>query len=149
MDANSLAIMSNTSIAIKIRKLRELRNYTQAFMAEQLGIQQNTYSHLESGRSTIQDERLEQIASVLNVPVEELRTPDPFVITMNQNHGNNGYVHIGSQQQHLVSEGFVKQLADQLSQVIKDQSEVLKEVHRERVRMMELLESLGGKRRPK
>lgn len=137
--------MSNARIASKIRKLREMRNYTQGYMAEQLGIKQNTYSYLESGQGSINEERLASIGKVLGVPVEELRSPDPFVLTMNHNHGNNGYVTVQNQQQHLVSEKFVQQLTDQLSQVIKDQQEILRSVQKDRSRMLDLLEYLNKK----
>ncbi|MCB0516828.1 MAG: helix-turn-helix transcriptional regulator [Bacteroidetes bacterium] len=36
-------------IGIKIRKWRELRNYSQTYMAQELGISQKSYSKLENG----------------------------------------------------------------------------------------------------
>jgi transcriptional regulator with XRE-family HTH domain len=54
-------------ITQKIRRLRELRNYRQEYMAEQLGISQNAYSRLENGETKLDVERLRKIAEVLEV----------------------------------------------------------------------------------
>lgn len=49
----------------KIKKLRELRNFTQGYMAEKLGISQSNYARLENDEVGISNERLKQIADVL------------------------------------------------------------------------------------
>ena len=64
--------MQKDTLARRIRQLREYRNYTQAYVAAQLGICQNTYSQIESGVTYIKQERLAAIAAVLNFPVEKL-----------------------------------------------------------------------------
>ena len=78
---------------LKIRKLCELRNYTQEYMADRLGIVQNTYSRYETGEIDIKLSQLRSIAEVLDVPVEELLRPDPIVINMSHNEQANGVVH--------------------------------------------------------
>lgn len=64
--------MDKEALARRIRQLREYRNYTQSYVATQLGICQNTYSQLESGMTYIKQERLKAISQVLNFPVEKL-----------------------------------------------------------------------------
>lgn len=56
----------------QIRKLRELRNYTQKFMAEKLGMSQSNYARLESGAIRMEKEHLSRIAKILNVSQETL-----------------------------------------------------------------------------
>ena len=50
-----------------IRKIRELRNYTQAYMADQLGLSVSGYGKIERSDSDINLSRITQIAEILNV----------------------------------------------------------------------------------
>lgn len=54
-------------IGYKIKKIRELRNYRQEYMAEKLGISQVSYSRVESGQTKLNLSRLEDIAKILEV----------------------------------------------------------------------------------
>ena len=57
--------MSITQIcAKKLKTLRELNNYTQAYVADQLDISQNAYSLLEKGSTKITLDRLEELANL-------------------------------------------------------------------------------------
>ncbi|TAE49422.1 MAG: XRE family transcriptional regulator, partial [Cytophagales bacterium] len=53
-------------IGKKIKKLRELRNITQEYMAEKLDTSQQNYSRWEKGEIEITVSRLEQIAKILD-----------------------------------------------------------------------------------
>lgn len=66
----------NTSIGQKIKKVRELRNYTQEYMAEKLGLSQNGYGKMEREDSDISVTRLTQIAEILEVNLLDLLTFD-------------------------------------------------------------------------
>ena len=59
-------------IGTKIRKLRELQDYTQAYMAAALSISQSHYSRIESNQVDVSFSRLQQIAGLLNVELHEL-----------------------------------------------------------------------------
>ncbi len=60
----------------KIKRLRELRNYTQEYMAGRLGISQRGYSKIESGKSTLSVQRLRQIAEALECnPADLMEKP--------------------------------------------------------------------------
>lgn len=56
----------------KIKKYREMKNYTQEYMADKLNISQNTYSKIESGGIKLTVDRLKQIADILETPLEEI-----------------------------------------------------------------------------
>lgn len=116
---------------LKIRKLRELRNYTQEYMAERLKIGQNTYSRYESGEIEPKVAHLKTIAEVLEVPVEELLRPDPIVVQMSHNETANNVVH----QMNNVP----KELFEKLSE--RYDARVL-ELERTNQRLMEMLERL-------
>lgn len=63
-------------IGIKIKKIRELKNFTQGYMSEQLGISQGSYSKIENGESDITYSKLKQIADVLSMRLEDIMTFD-------------------------------------------------------------------------
>ena len=56
----------------KLKKFRELRNYTQEYMAENLDITQRAYSSIENGKTQLTVDRLFEIAKILNVTVIEI-----------------------------------------------------------------------------
>jgi transcriptional regulator with XRE-family HTH domain len=84
-----------TTLGAKIKKIRELRNYTQDFMAEKLGISQSAYSKIETDETEISQERLEQIAKALDISAQDILSFDEkifFSIMNNQNSAGLGYV---------------------------------------------------------
>ncbi len=55
------------NIGYKIRKLREIRNYTQEYMAEQLKISQNAYSRIEREEANPSLTRINEICKILDI----------------------------------------------------------------------------------
>jgi len=91
----------------KIRNLRELKNLTQEYMAEQLGITQAGYSKIESGNTKLTYNKIEEISKVLGVQTEELLAFDSqkyFNSFNNVKGSNNGSVTI------KVEDGDIKSL---------------------------------------
>ncbi len=82
------------NLGLKIRKLRELKNYRQEYIAESLQLTQASYSKIESGETEITYHRLEQIAGILGIRVEDITNFDEKIILNNhaQNTVVNGYV---------------------------------------------------------
>ncbi len=64
----------------KLRLLREYRNYSQVYIADQLGITQNAYSRIENNQTRLTADRLEKLAAVLKVPLLELLSEKEPVI---------------------------------------------------------------------
>lgn len=87
------------SIGNKFKKLRELRNFTQSHMAEQLGISQSSYSTIENGEQDITLSRLEEISKLLGMRVEDVITFDEKMV-FNISNSKNG---VGYVQQNTVS----------------------------------------------
>ncbi|WP_051220615.1 helix-turn-helix transcriptional regulator [Flavobacterium filum] len=56
----------------KIRQLRNDKNLTQEFVAEQIGCSQSHYAKLENGKVKLNLVTINKIASVLEVNVNEL-----------------------------------------------------------------------------
>lgn len=63
-------------INLKIKQLRELKSYTQEYMADKLNVSNSTYSRIETGMQDITISRLAEIATVLDVEAWELLAPD-------------------------------------------------------------------------
>ena len=61
-----------TMIYPRIRDLREDRDWTQEFVAEQLGIKQTTYSKYELGKINIPAEMLRKLAKLYSVTIDYL-----------------------------------------------------------------------------
>lgn len=121
-------------IGLKIKNIREWRNYTQTYMAAQLGVKQSTYSLWEHGKG-LTSERVDAIAKVLDVPPDELGSQEPVSLSLRNNHADNGYMSIQNQQQQTVPMGIVERLmgesrerARMLEELIKAQMEVLREL---------------------
>jgi transcriptional regulator with XRE-family HTH domain len=72
----TLSDLKTRAIVANIRKIRELRNYTQDYLAVKLHISQNAYSKIELGYSSITLTRLIQIAEILEVDLVDLINTD-------------------------------------------------------------------------
>lgn len=58
------------SIGLKIRKVREIKNFNQSYVADKLSISQSAYSDLENGKVRVTEKKLQEIANVLEVTPE-------------------------------------------------------------------------------
>lgn len=79
----------------KIKSIRELKNYTQGYMAEELGITQAAYSKIESGQTKLTMNKINDIAQIFEIPVEDLVAYDSqryFNSFNNVKGSNNGSV---------------------------------------------------------
>ena len=59
-------------IGFKIRQLRELKNYTQEYMADRLSMSQSNYSRIENNDLDVPFGKLQQIADVLEIGITDL-----------------------------------------------------------------------------
>lgn len=69
-----------TNIGQKIKRIREIRNLTQDYMASKLNITQAAYSSIESGKTKIDDNKLKSIAQILDVDEDIIKNFDDKVI---------------------------------------------------------------------
>ena len=85
------------NLGYNIRKMRELRGYTQEHMAHGLGIDPTSYGHIESGKTKLSLERLDKIAEILKTTrqaIEEYNEESLFYIINHQ--GNAGQITINN-----------------------------------------------------
>lgn len=100
------------SIGNNIKKLRELKNYTQSYMAEKLNLSLSGYNKIERDGTDISLKRLQQIADVLETDYRTILNFDQnkiFNITQNQHaEGVQHAYTVIENQQNIDGSGFEK-----------------------------------------
>ncbi|MFD1602615.1 helix-turn-helix transcriptional regulator [Flavobacterium artemisiae] len=87
------------TIKNKIKSIRELKNYTQEYMAERLGVTQAGYSKIEKGKTSLSYDKLVEIGRILDVSVEDIISFDYHRYFNNFNKitaNNNGSISINT-----------------------------------------------------
>jgi transcriptional regulator with XRE-family HTH domain len=105
---------------IKIKQLRELKNFTQEYMAQQLGLSTRAYSKIESGETQLTINRLNEISEILGIdPMEVLGFDHQNIFNNCTQEGN--YNTIGSAT-YLLPDKLIDQYEKRIQQL---ESEVL------------------------
>ena len=108
---------------IKIKQIRELKNFTQEYVAQKLGLSTRAYSKIETGETQLTINRLNEISKVLEMnPVEVLGFDDKKIFNINNSTGNNGYNNI------FFPDKLVQQYEETI-QALKEQIQLLKLLH--------------------
>lgn len=95
----------------RLYHLRKDKEYSQEYMAERLGVTQSTYSRWEAGEVMPKLDMLKRVAEMLEVPEQQLLSPEAFFLTQHNNSGPSGYIvnnHVPSD----VVEKFMSQLEE-------------------------------------
>ena len=104
------------TIGHKIKKVRELKNYTQEHLAEKLGMSLAGYGKIERDDTDVPFSRLEQIADVLGVRVEDITSFDEkYIFNLNNNKFKDFIVHNQvSEKERELYEKNIKNLEDKI-----------------------------------
>lgn len=79
-------------LGLKIKKVRELKNFTQEYVAKELGVSQSTYSGYESLDADVTPDLLDKIAVILNVKPEQIEKFDEQIIFNNNTISDNSSI---------------------------------------------------------
>lgn len=82
------------NIGDKLKLLRESYNYTQEYVADQLGMSQSGYSRIESNLTHLNAEMLKRIAELFNVSPSELLSNQPSIVNFESTIHGQGIAHI-------------------------------------------------------
>ncbi len=87
--SNKLLILEKIQdmVGLKIRMIREMRGYSQEYMAEKLGMAQNSYSRIETNQTKLSTELLQKIATILGVSPMDILSQQPAIINLQSNQG--------------------------------------------------------------
>jgi transcriptional regulator with XRE-family HTH domain len=99
-----------TTIGQKIRKIREIIGYSQAYVAKKIGISQKRYSYMENKQKTISGNYIKALAGLYHIPEEFILTFDPENII---NYSDHTHADISGD---VLSE--LKQIEQKLDQLI-------------------------------
>lgn len=105
----------------KIKKLRELKNYTQQYMADELELSLSGYGKIERDETDISISRLEKIAAVLDVDVNTILSFDERQVF---NFNNNQNTMVSMRDQHINQ----MELIDKIVNQYKDENQYLKDL---------------------
>lgn len=114
----------------KIKKLRELKNFTQSHIASELGITQSAYSKMELGETEVSYSKLTKIAEVLGMAPEEIMTFNEQMIfnVMHNQTGNGFVVNKGlTENERKLYEEQITQLKEEVSYLKKVLDKLLKD----------------------
>jgi transcriptional regulator with XRE-family HTH domain len=82
--------MATIEIGNNIRRIREIKNYTQEAVAEMVGLSVTAYGDIERGKTDVNFTRLGQIAEALEVRPEEIVTFGSVTYNNTINDGQHG-----------------------------------------------------------
>lgn len=104
----------------KIKQIRELKNFTQEYMAQNLGLSTRAYSKIETGETQLTINRLNEISAILGVqPMEVLGFDDKKVFNFYNSNDINNVKNIN------MPEKLIKQYEETI-QSLKEQIQLLK-----------------------
>ena len=131
-----------------MRVLREANGYTQEYIASELGINQNTYSKLESGQTRLTVDRVKKLAELYNVSPEYFLSEEAPIINYNTGARSKAIINTqnyhDSHDQRSVHKLYEKLLLDK-DQTIEFLKAEINEMREERRQMKELIDSLVKK----
>lgn len=112
----------------KIKIIREIKNYTQEFMASELNISQNAYSRIELNKTKLTTALAEKIADILEVSLADLLSKDnPIIIFSNNTIDKNfGYINNHYESQKELYENTITLLQKELTDAKEREERLLK-----------------------
>jgi transcriptional regulator with XRE-family HTH domain len=113
---------------LRIKKIREYRNFTQQYMADSLNISQNAYSKIESETTKLTTDRLELIANILDIPIETIINDEHQIFNLSNNHVEKFYIENLTEQK--------SELLEKTFDILKDQIDFLKNQNTELIKLL-------------
>jgi transcriptional regulator with XRE-family HTH domain len=116
-----------------LRVLREINNYTQEYVALQIGVDQSTYSKIERNPKIINGVQAEKLAELYDVGVGDILSPGVTISFSNSTFSEKGYVHNLHEEIHnaalekviAAKDGEIKTLKEELEYLRKQNNQLL------------------------
>lgn len=119
-------LTENFRIGKKIKQIRELRNFSQEYMAKNLSMSIPGYGRIERNEVDVSIEKAHQIANVLGISITELISFDEKYVFNNYAQTTNGLV--VNSQLHQTDNIVLKDLVDFLKRQIEEKDILIKEL---------------------
>lgn len=132
------------AVSDKIRALRELNNWSQEEMAEQMNMSKSSYSRLERDESKLDLSKLEKLAAIFKIDIAELITSDGkgLVCLIGENKGSNSNYYGSSENTVLELEKLKLELAH-AKEVAGFKDQIIMQKDNEIAALKSLLQALG------
>lgn len=101
------------NLGYKIKKLRELKNLSQEYVAQELGISQSAYSLIECGKTNVTEDKLKKIAEILDVSPEDIKAFNGYVYF---NHSPQSGYYNTYHNQNNITEQLLQTLLEEIQQ---------------------------------
>lgn len=132
----------------KIRAIRTQQKISQEQMAERLDLTPQAYSKMESGKTKLSLDRIQQIAQILNIDVTELiHNNDNGVFLLinenctNENLNNGAIIYHGNQQS--INEQELKHDNEKMQIIITHKDEIIEQLKQENALLKQMLNLLN------
>lgn len=118
------------NIGENIKKIRELKNYTQEHVAKKLNVSRAWYIKLESNSSDIKYEHLQKLAEIFGVTVNDIISfsDKNFFNTTHHNHNVKNVGNIINDFQHEEMKALYEKLLTEREQRLKDKDDMIKQL---------------------
>ena len=83
------------NVGTNIRKVRELKNFTQEYVAKKLGVSRSFYIKVENNETQIKFEQLQALSKVMDVSLNDIINFSDKQI-FNTSHHNNNVTNVGN-----------------------------------------------------
>lgn len=125
------------NIGDKIRKVRELKGFKQEYVAGKLGLSVTAYGNIERNESSLTFDRLEEIAEVLEVSVQDiLNIPEQLNIhSVNNAHQVGFNHHTTINDNRTCTDGEAEAYKQSISNLMKE----IEYLRQQNLKLMELL----------
>lgn len=127
--------MSN--VAKNLKTLRELHDYTQEYVADYIGVSQNTYSMMERGETRITIDRLETIATLYNMDIADILKMNDTMIIHNLHDIKDNKGVVGNNKDVTINNNFTEEDRKMFR-------EILERLEKENERLLRIIEQLSG-----
>lgn len=121
----------------KIKIIRELRGFSQEYMANKLEVAQNTYSKIETGQTKLTAEMLKKISDLLGVSPVDILSNQPAIINFESNQGTQGIGHI--EHFYTFQREFVEKMVASKDSEIQHLKEIINGLIKDKALMIEHL----------
>lgn len=131
-----------------MRVLRESNGFTQEYVGNYLGIEQNTYSKLESGQIRLTTDRVKLLAELYHVDPDYFLTDEIQIINNNSGEGSKSYTKntFNNENYHETDISILRTLYDK---IVADKDELISGLREDlaatRAQLSDLINKLAGK----
>ena len=131
-----------------MRLLREANGYTQEYVGSVLGIEQNTYSKLETGQSKLTVERMKQLSELYKVDPDFFLADELQIVNNNSGEGSKSYTSntFNNENYNEGNDTSLKSVYDKLVQEKDEQIKFLREeLAATKAQLNNIITKLAGK----